>query len=302
MNNFKINFEEPYTTFDNNLLQKETVFKNSAQKLCYLYLYSYARAKAIFPSMPKIAAAICSTPRTAMTIIQQLEDMGFIEVERVAGKPNQYGLNNYFEVAKLMTSENISSVESPSSENISSVESTGENISPVKKFHYTSENISPVEPKPVKNFHPITSSLKTKSNNSSITTTSSSLVPFEILDVKLKNKYPNHPFEEIKAKMLEEAESGKCVITTAKQYSSLLEYRLKNYVEPKQAGTGQIRTKQPIRTEYIPADFDKPYEPAKKPTDEDELERKQMAVKLALQKFRGEITEEQYKKGMELLE
>ena len=304
MSNFKVSFQDPWTTYDNRLIQEETIFKNSTQKLCYMYLLSYARAKKIFPSMDSIAKAICCKKRNTMDIISQLERMGFIEIKKQQGKSNEYTIHNYFEVVEAMTSaknapvQNLHQSESPI--NLSD-ESTGAKNAPVQNLHQTSAKFAPVEPKPVQNLHPITSTIKSKSKISN-KLTSSSLVAFEILDVKLKNKYPNHPFEEIKAKMLEEAENGKCTVATAKQYSSLLEYRLKNYIEPKRSESAQIRTKAPIRTEHLPEDFDKPYEPAEKPHDEDEIERKRMIMDLNLKKFRGEITEEEYKQGIAVLE
>lgn len=313
MSNFKLDFKEPWTTYDNKLIQEETVFTNPYQKLGYLFLYSYARAEKIFPSMEKIAAAICSKKRHAINTIKELEKMGFIIVERNSGKSNNYTLKNYFEVASTLTSakpapvqdmhQSESPKESPKEmENISD-ERTGAQYAPVQDMHHTGAYYAPVEPKPVHNMHPITSLLKTKKKNSISTRLASpNLAGQELIDRNLKKKYPNTPFEQIRDEMLEQAENGEVQISTGKQYTGLLEFRLKNYVEPKQAGTAQIRTKQPLRTEYIPEGFDKPYEADLTPEKEDELERKKMKVALSLKKFRGEITEEEYKIGVSLLE
>jgi hypothetical protein len=312
MSNFKLDFTEPWTTYDNKLIQEETVFKNPYQKLGYLFLYSYARAEKIFPSMEKIAAAICSKKRHAINTIKELEKMGFIVVERNSGKSNEYTLKNYFEVAAVLTSANNapvqdmhqseSPIESPKKmENISD-EKTGAQYAPVQDVHHTGAYYAPVEPKLVHNMHPITSSLKTKKKNSiSSSLASPNLAGMELIDKNLKKQFPNAPFDSIKAEMMEQAEKGEVEINTGKQYTGLLKFRLENYKEPRQAGTAQIRTKQPIRTEYIPEHMKSEFEPATLFSDENETERKRMRVDLALKKFRGEITEEEYKKGMELL-
>ncbi|PFE33655.1 hypothetical protein CN270_12015 [Priestia megaterium] len=216
-NNFTSKIKQPWTTYDNLLIQEETTFKNANQKLCYMYLYSYANASKIFPSMDAIAKAICSTRRTAMTIIQQLEEMGFIEVKRTPGKSNHYILNDYFEVI----------------ESRSLTEVTGEKNSPVKNFHHTSEKNSPV---PVKNFHPKTKTKKLKTKNK-ISSSSNR----DLIDNNLREKYTDVPFDDIKNEMLSDA----VTVETDKQYKSLLEYRLKHW-KPKHSKKKRITRKENI--------------------------------------------------------
>jgi hypothetical protein len=197
MNNFESRIEQPWTTYDNRLIQKKTIFKNGNQKLCYLFLVSYANASKIFPSMEAIADAICSTKKTAITIIQQLEELGLIEVIRTPGLSNQYILNDYFKVA----------------------EATSEKFTPVKNLHQTGVKITPVL---VKNLHPKTKTIKLKTKNK----ISSSIDHINSIDLALKEKYPIAPFDEIKEQMLNDET---LIIETEKQYKSMLEYRLKNW-------------------------------------------------------------------------
>lgn len=73
------------------------------------------------------------------------------------------------------------------------------------------------------------------------------------IDQKLKEKYPDAPFEEIKAELLNDESA---VINTDKQYHSLLEYRLENW-KPKPSRKGKVNvTKKPVRTELLPDWFD----------------------------------------------
>lgn len=227
----------PYTMYDNQLIQKETIFKSANQKLCYMYLVSYANCSRIFPSMESIATAICATTRTAMTVIQQLEEIGLIEVIRTSGKSNQYILNDYFEVELA----------------------TRENFSPVKNFHETSEKISLV---PVKKFHTKTNNLKLKNKNK--------ISSRDSINNSLKDKYSKAPFDEVKEQMLGDET---LVITTDKQYKSMLEYRLKNWKPT------QPKKKKVIRSEIVPDWLtDKVEEPKRPEINPEEFEEQKSAL------------------------
>jgi hypothetical protein len=85
----------------------------------------------------------------------------------------------------------------------------------------------------------------------------------DLIDSKLKAKYEDKPFDEIKMAMLDDVLEGKAVIDTDKQYQSLLTYRLKNYKakKPEAAPRKQTapRTRKATRTELLPDWYDKPY-------------------------------------------
>lgn len=75
------------------------------------------------------------------------------------------------------------------------------------------------------------------------------------IDSKLREKYSDRPFDEIKSALLADETA---IIDTERQYAKLLEYRLKNYIAKKQftAPRKQSSKKAPIRTEKLPAWFD----------------------------------------------
>jgi hypothetical protein len=147
MENFKSRVKQPWTTYDNQLIQGETIFKSANQKLCYMYLYSYANASKIFPSIDTISKAICCKRRATINVIAELESMGMIEVIRTPGKSNQYILNDYFDVAdqcKICTS--------------------AENA-PVQNMHGGSAENARV---PVQNMHPKNKRVKVKDKKKNI--------------------------------------------------------------------------------------------------------------------------------------
>lgn len=180
--------KQSFTTFTNDIIQGETIFKNANQKLTYMYLYSFANCSKIFPSISSIATAVCCTTRTAMKLIQELEDLGLIRVQRTQGKSNVYILCDYHEVAS-------------------------EKISPVKNVPETSEKISP---EPVKNIHSKNTNLKSITKNK--------ISSRECIDNELKALYPD-TFEQVKEEILKDST---LIINTDKQYRSMLLYRLKN--------------------------------------------------------------------------
>lgn len=98
MENFINKTKQLFTTFTNDIIQGRTIFKNANQKLTYMYLYSFANCSRIFPSIASISTAVCCTPRTAMKLIQELEEIGLISVQRTQGKSNIYVLHDYHEV------------------------------------------------------------------------------------------------------------------------------------------------------------------------------------------------------------
>lgn len=86
------------STYEARLIEERTIFENANQKLAYLYLVSYGETPRPFPSIEDISIAICSSTRTAMRVLQQLEEIGLIEVQKTPGKLNQYFIHDYFEV------------------------------------------------------------------------------------------------------------------------------------------------------------------------------------------------------------
>lgn len=271
--------QPPYSQYHNDLIQKETVFKNASQKLAYLYLHSYANAKKIFPSMKSIAIAICSSERNAMRIIEQLEEMKFIEVSREAGKSNNYILNDYFEVVT-----NCHPSESPDPrQNV-----TSDKLSPVTECHPTSDKMSPVEPKPVTNCHPKTSSLKTINKISLVP----SLESINSAKLFCKSLYPNAPIDKIAAEMIEEAKSGEIEVKHPNQFKALLNHRLEKWSSTRATKPAQFKPKGPVRTEAIPEWFQEPSEYYAEPKEDDSVKKMLIGIKLKL--TRGvELTEEE---------
>jgi hypothetical protein len=117
----------------------------------------------------------------------------------------------------------------------------------------------------------------------------------DLIDSKLKEKYADKPFDEIKMDMLNDVLEGKAVVDTDKQYQSLLTYRLKNYKakqkqESKPRKQTSYRKKAPTRTEYTPdwyedadtyyANLDKPKE--QKPSISPEEAARKRAESLAM--------------------
>lgn len=147
-----------------------------------------------------------------------------------------------------------------------------------------------------------TNSSNTKKINNSPSLVSATFGQMDSLDEKLKEQYPDVPFEEIKANMLESADKGELNIYTGKQYLGALKYRIEDWIRSKRFPKAKFGTKGPTRTEYIPKDFDEPYKPASEVRNEDEIEKRRMIIELKLKLTRKEITLEQYNQGVATLE
>jgi hypothetical protein len=270
MSNFESRVQEPWTTYGNDLIQEETVFKTPSQKLCYMYFVSYARAKAIFPSMESIAVAICCKKRNAIEVVKQLEEMGFLEVSRKAGKANHYILHGYLEVVQKMHQ--------------SDEKESGAKNAPVQKSHQSGAKITP---EVVQKMHP-----KTKTKNKTEKENSISLVADKILaesnsmDLVLKAEFPDAPFEALKEKLFDDAEIGKVVINSEKQYFQLFRYRLKKWrewdEESKLDSANKKKVyrsnKKPIRTELLPDWYYKEIEPEPEIEPKEDLEAKKREI------------------------
>lgn len=138
-----------YTNYSNTLVQKKgkSVFKKPAIKLLYMYLSSLKNCDKIYPSIESIAEAVCVTPRTAMSLVQEAEELDLIEVKRVQGESNQY-------TVKDVTDEEI-------------------DTTPVKEL----------QEEPVKKVHPITKKdLKNKTLKNNISLTSESVIDSLVKD------------------------------------------------------------------------------------------------------------------------
>ncbi len=250
MTNFESRVKQPWTTYDNRLIQEETVFKNASQKLVYLYLCSYSNAKRIFPSMKQIGEACCISERNAIRIIKELAEMMFIEVYPNSGKPNNYILNDYFEI--------------------------------VEKYH-PRQIVTPDKLSPLTNCQ--TKSKSKSKNKNKITTTTKN--QFDSIDLLLKKIFPEAPLDRIKNKLIEDAKIGKVKIDSEKQYRKMLELRLNDYMEAQSHKTVKFRPKQPVRTENIPEWFDEPETAIiKAEFVDEELEAKKKAIEAKLKAFR----------------
>jgi DNA polymerase III delta prime subunit len=256
------------TSFDNYFLQGKTVFKNASQKLCYMYLYSFATAHETFPSMDTIAEAICGKKRNAIQVIQQLENMQFLKVVRTKGKSNLYYLMDYYEVEAHLTSAKNA---------------------PVQKMHQNQcKNDTSAKNAPVQKMHPITST-SSFSSFSKLLVSSDKLI---IIDKKLKEEFPDRPFDRIQKKLIKDANDGKVDIAHENSYEALLRYRLERSKLRTSAQTGQIRTKAPIRTENTPEWYKEPEEYYKSLENEKEKPNDDVAAKKKeIEKMLKEIDE-----------
>jgi len=84
-----------------------------------------------------------------------------------------------------------------------------------------------------------------KETNEKLINKNISSSPRDFIDDKLREKYNNVPFDEVKNEMLNDT----VIVDTDKQYKSLLEYRLKNW-KPKQ--TKRRRVVRNVREEMVP--------------------------------------------------
>lgn len=247
MNNFESKVKQPpFTLYDNKLVQGETIFKNANQKLAYMYLTSYANANKIFPSIDSIATAICASRRTAINVIDELEEITLIEVKRTAGKSNNYILNDYFETTEKLTSANSAPVQKTySEEEEKQDERTGANSAPVQDLHYTSANSALL---PVQNLHPITKTTKiTKENKKLVSSSRSELNSIDSTLLKTFTGISVNTFESLKAKLFKDAEEGKVKMKSVDQYFALMAKRLEFYQEShsKTSETGEFEAKKP---------------------------------------------------------
>jgi hypothetical protein len=205
-----------YTNINNSLLQGKTVFKSPAQKLTYLFLTSFSNCEKVFPSISKIAEGTCQSERTAMRVVKELEELGFITVERKTGKPNLYTLVSYEQV---VTPDKMTPVTEPAPE-------------PVTECQLT----------PVTDCHPKTTNLLKTKNKSNISITRESVIN------ELMNEYPQVPVQEIASQI--ESDSS-LDVKTINQFKGLLTYRVKNHKPAAKQSNKKI-----IRTEIIPEHFD----------------------------------------------
>jgi hypothetical protein len=245
MSNFESRVKERWTTYDNELVQDETIFENPTQKLCYMYLYSYAKAKKIFPSYDTIAVALCASRSTAIKVIGELEKMTLIEVKRQAGKSNNYFLNDYFEVAEKLTSVDSTPVKKSYSETDEKQDKrTRVDSTPVQNPHGTSVESTLL---PVQNPHPITKTTKITKENKKLVSSSSEEI--HLHDLTLKKTFAEvseDAFGSVKAKLFKDAEEGKVKMKSVDQYFALMAKRLEFYMESqsKRTETAQIEAKE----------------------------------------------------------
>lgn len=108
------------------------------------------------------------------------------------------------------------------------------------------------------------------------------------VDLILKQVFKDCPYEEIKAKLFEDAEKGEVEISSPNQYRGLMRYRLNDYIRSKSPQTGRIRTKRLSRTELLPKWFHELETAASEPENEvdDSIEEKRKEIMRKIEKFR----------------
>jgi hypothetical protein len=226
------------------------------EKMVYMVLRSYANGQddTAFPSYETIAKKGSMGRKKAIQCIKKLEEMGLVvkEERKMVKNGSIVNTSNLYTIKR--PAEVVSEKHHPS---------VSETPPLVSDRHHPS-----VPQTPEKNYLKKLN-LKTKNNNSS------RIIGMKQIDLALKEKYPNAPFEEIR----EQVESDDTLtIDTYKQYESILEYRLKNWRPAK------TKKKKATRTEIIPEHF---YKENNITVDPDEVEAKKASIAEKLARFRS---------------
>jgi len=235
--NFINKTKQPFTVFENEILQKETIFKNANQKMCYFYLYSLRSYNVTFPSHETISTAVCCSVSTVKRILVDLESLGLLEIKSRPGYTSIYTLNDYHEVVQNELGQNrVAQNElggrSKRAEEIAQNELRGRSKRATKTNELKKNDI--------------------KSNNIKTTSRSLDINIDGYIDKELKSKYPDLPYDIIKYEMLKDES---LVIKTDKQYKSMLKYRLANYQPFKmKSGTKQSHSKVEVIPEWFKND------------------------------------------------
>jgi hypothetical protein len=119
---------------------------------------------------------------------------------------------------------------------------------------------------------------------------------FNSIDEIIKNLLPEAPLDEIKEKLLADAEKGLVTIQTVKQYKSLLEYRLRDWDKKRKAEIeskpAQFKPKRNNRTENLPDWFSKHQEGNADENERDSVsEEERIELELELLEFKDQNAE-----------
>ncbi|MBY0062590.1 helix-turn-helix domain-containing protein [Priestia aryabhattai] len=263
MENFINNTRQPFTVITNELLQGETIFDSASQKLCYLYLYSLKNCSSIFPSHETIAKAACCSTSTVKRILKELQKLKLLEIKNRPGHTSIYILNDYNEVVQNALGHNKLAQDELGSQ-------------PNLNYEVAQNELLKLKDK----------NIITKNKISSDTRA--------IIDKKLSEKHPDRPFEEIKNEVLND---DRLIITTNKQYESVLKYRLKNWKAHKKRS--YAKRKHIIKKEIVPEWLHKRQEIQKSKSiegtmNEKEIELEKLKLKAELNKLSIELKQMSY--------
>lgn len=227
------------------------------EKMTYMVLRSYANGQddTAFPSYSTIAKKGSMGRKKAIECVKKLEELGLVVKET----------RQLYKNGKVENTSNLYTIHRPAE--IKKASKKGQDKTEILGLHHlvheqfggsipqTPPSVSETPPSisqtpPSVPQTPELKNLKELDKTKNKTSSSSSASRNSI-DNELKEKYPSAPFEEVKEQLLND---DTAVITTDKQYKSMLEYRLKNW-KPSTAATPKPKQpiqKKPIRTEYLP--------------------------------------------------
>jgi len=182
------------------------------------------------------------TYKQQLKAIKDLEQVGYIET-KIMGVPSK----KYFYITDKIVQELFNEGKS-SSDKKEDLESTSNQEAVIQKVTPSYDQMESLgvlkgNGKPVQKG----SSIKEKNKKEKTKNKISSSNNREIIDKELSEKYPDRPFEEIKKEIFND---DTLIITTDKQYSSVMNYRLKNWKPLKKRS--YVKNKSIIRKELVP--------------------------------------------------
>lgn len=302
----KAGFTNHWTTVQNYVLDCMS-FEKPIDKLTYINLLRFAfnDDSVAYPSVKKLAMMASVSENTVRDAIKRLVKMDLVTVEE-REKENGENESNLYTVYDLSDKMKRNSV---SDKNVYKEALKADRERKREKAEKKKPGTSNSEggKKGTSNSEGGTSNIegggsnsedkkedyKTNTLKTNKSISSSSLASRDSIDMELKEKYPDKPFDKIKKKLLKDIKAGNPVVKNDDQYRGSLKYRLENYTAPtpKQPGQPTQPKKQykkaPVRTEVLPDWFDEAKQPVVSPTVITDLEAKKASIAEKLASFRS---------------
>ncbi|MEH6982963.1 hypothetical protein [Priestia megaterium] len=194
-----------------------------------------------FLTSEKLQEETALTYKQQLKAVKDLEQVGYIET-KIMGVPSK----KYFYITDKIVQElfNEGKFSSDKKEDLGSTSNQEAIIQKVTPSYDQMESLGVLKGngKPVQKGSSIKEKNKKEKTKNKISSNNR-----EIIDKELSEKYPDRPFEEIKKEILND---DTLIITTDKQYSSLMNYRLKNWKPLKKRS--YVKNKSIIRKELVP--------------------------------------------------